>query len=189
MTDFPWLTILAAIPLAGTVAVAALPRGRDLLAKRVALAFALAALGFAVATATRFDPTSGAAFQLVERHPWIEDFGVSYAVGVDGIGLVLVALVAVLVPIVILASWHDAEGGQRSVKTFFALVLALETMTLVVFLALDVFLFYVFFEAMLIPMYFLIGSYGGAQRSYAAVKFLLYSLLGGLLMLAAVIGL
>jgi NADH-quinone oxidoreductase subunit M len=102
---------------------------------------------------------------------------------------VLLALVAVLVPVVLLASWNDAEAGTRSVKTFFALLLVLETTLIGVFAATDVFLFYVFFEAMLIPMYFIIGSYGGARRSYAAVKFFLYSLFGGLVMLAAVIGL
>jgi NADH-quinone oxidoreductase subunit M len=95
----------------------------------------------------------------------------------------------VLTPIVLLAAWNEGETGRFSIKTFFALMLALETFMIGVFAATDVFLFYVFFEAMLIPVYFLIGSFGGAQRSYAAVKFLLYSLLGGLLMLAAVIGL
>ena len=112
-----------------------------------------------------------------------------YAVGVDGIALVLIGLTVVLMPVVVLASWNDAEGGQRSVKTYFALMLVLETMVIGVFAATDVFLFYVFFEAMLIPMYFMIGSYGVGQRQYAAVKFLLYSLLGGLLMLVAVIAL
>ena len=108
-------------------------------------------------------------------------------------------MTAVLMPVVVLASWNDAEGGAaadgraarpaRSVKTYFALMLVLETMMIGVFAATDVFLFYVFFEAMLIPMYFMIGSYGVGQRQYAAVKFLLYSLLGGLLMLVAVIAL
>jgi NADH-quinone oxidoreductase subunit M len=114
-------------------------------------------------------------------------------VGVDGIALVLIALSAVLVPVVVLASWDDVDElqarGRRSASTFFALVLTLEAAMIGVFASLDVFLFYVFFEAMLIPMYFLIGSYGGPQRAYASVKFLLYSLFGGLLMLAAVIGL
>jgi NADH-quinone oxidoreductase subunit M len=114
---------------------------------------------------------------------------------------VLIALAVILVPIVILASWHDADPvviaasadgdppPKRPVRTFFALILVLETMMVGVFAATDFFLFYVFFEAMLIPMYFLIGSYGGVRRAYAAVKFLLYSLVGGLLMLAALIGL
>jgi NADH-quinone oxidoreductase subunit M len=119
-------------------------------------------------------------------------------VGVDGIALVLILMTVVLMPVVILASWNDAEGTaspvgspapRRSVKTYFALMLVLETMMIGVFAATDVFLFYVFFEAMLIPMYFMIGSFGVGQRQYAAVKFLLYSLLGGLLMLVAVIAL
>ena len=130
--------------------------------------------------------------------------------GVDGIGLVLIGMTAVLMPVVVLASWNDADPGPRpgadgalaadgtgvlgvqprySVKTYFAWMLLLEAMVIGIFAATDVFLFYVLFEAMLIPMYFMIGSYGVGQRQYAAVKFLLYSLLGGLLMLAAVIAL
>ncbi len=101
----------------------------------------------------------------------------------------LVVLTALLTPIVLIASWNDAKTGRWSEKSFFAWILALEALSLGVFAATDVFLFYVLFEATLIPMYFLIGGFGGAQRSYAAVKFLLYSLLGGLLMLASVVGL
>jgi NADH-quinone oxidoreductase subunit M len=189
VTDFPWLTTLGAIPLVGSAVVAAMPRHRSLLAKQVALGFSLVTLAVVVVLALRFDATSTKQFQFAETHEWIPQFGVSYAVGVDGIALVLVALAAVLTPICILASWHDAGEGRRGVRIYFALLLALETMMIGVFVATDVFLFYVFFEAMLIPMYFIIGSYGGPQRSYAAVKFLLYSLFGGLLMLAAVIGL
>ncbi|HEX9064942.1 MAG TPA: NADH-quinone oxidoreductase subunit M, partial [Streptosporangiaceae bacterium] len=137
-------------------------------------------------------------FQFSQVYQWIPQFGVHYAVGVDGIALVLILMTAVLMPVVVLASWNDAEGiagpadqapPRRSVKTYFALMLVLETMLIGVFGATDVFLFYVFFEAMLVPMYFMIGSYGSGQRQYAAVKFLLYSLLGGLLMLVAVIAL
>jgi NADH-quinone oxidoreductase subunit M len=100
-------------------------------------------------------------------------------------------MTAVLMPVVILASWHDADGPEvkRSPRTYFALILALDTMMIGTFAATDVFLFYVFFEAMLVPMYFMIGSFGVGPRQYAAVKFLLYSLLGGLLMLVAVIAL
>src|SRR6201991_3179103 len=101
----------------------------------------------------------------------------------------MLMLIAILMPVVILASWHDAEKADRSVPTYFALLLVLECTMIGVFAAADVFLFYVFFEVMLVPMYFLIGSYGGHQRQYAAVKFFLYSLVGGLFMLAAVIGL
>ena len=142
--------------------------------------------------------TGGPDFQFTEQVQWIPQFGVHYAVGVDGIALVLILMSVILMPVVILASWNDVEGGsnprgetppRRNAKTYFALMLVLETMMIGVFAATDVFLFYVFFEAMLIPMYFMIGSFGVGQRQYAAVKFLLYSLLGGLLMLAAVIAL
>jgi NADH-quinone oxidoreductase subunit M len=207
MTSFPWLTVIGAIPLAGALLVAIIPAAssdekavlapRDLLTKRIALVTSLVTLGMTVAMAVKFSP-GGARFQFVEIHQWIPQFGVHYAVGVDGIALVLIGMTAVLMPVVILASWHDADPGghgdsapgpRRSVKTYFALMLVLETMVIGVFAATDVFLFYVFFEAMLIPMYFMIGSYGVGQRQYAAVKFLLYSLLGGLLMLVAVIAL
>ena len=188
MNGFPWLTTLGVLPLLGGVVVAALPRGRELLAKQVALGVSLLVFAMTVVMATRFSADSTAQFQFVEHHPWMSSFGVSYSVGVDGIALVLIAMATILVPIVILAGWHEADGAKGQVKTFFALILVLETMIIGVFAATDVFLFYVFFEAMLIPVYFLIGSFGGAQRSYAAVKFLLYSLLGGLLMLAALIG-
>ncbi len=146
-------------------------------------------LAITIAMALQFEADSREMFQFSETYEWIPQFGVSYALGVDGIALVLIALATVLTPVCILASWHDVESDRRSVKGYFALLLLLETFMIGVFAATDVFLFYVLFEAMLIPMYFIIGSYGGAQRSYAAVKFLLYSLVGGLLMLAAVIGL
>src|SRR5487761_1083104 len=189
MSSFPWLTVIGAIPLAGAVLLAGLPRrSGDVLAKWLALGFSLATLVFVIVMAVRFSP-SGPDFQFTQTYQWIPAFGVHYAVGVDGIALVLIGLTAVLMPVVVLASWNDADGAKRSVKTYFALMLTMETMVIGVFAATDVFLFYVFFEAMLIPMYFMIGSYGVGQRQYAAVKFLLYSLLGGLLMLAAVIAL
>jgi NADH-quinone oxidoreductase subunit M len=109
--------------------------------------------------------------------------------GVDGIALVLILMSVILAPVVILAGWHESEGGRWGVKTFYILILVLETMMIGVFAATDLFLFYVFFEAMLIPVYFLIGGYGSGERAAAAVKFLLYSLFGGLLMLASIIGL
>ena len=109
--------------------------------------------------------------------------------GVDGIALVLILMTALLAPIVVLAGWNESEGGRWSTKTFYILILILQTMSFGVFAATDVFLFYVFFEAMLVPVYFLIGGYGSGERSAAAVKFLLYSLFGGLLMLASIIAL
>ncbi len=188
--NFPWLTTLMVVPLVGAVIVALLPRGRDALAKQIALVFSFAVLALTVVMALQFSADSAERFQFVESHPWIPAFGISYAVGIDGISLVLIALAAVLVPIVIIAGWNDIDSGSRgSVKGYFALILVLETLMIGVFAATDVFLFYVFFEVMLVPTYFLIGRFGGPQRSYAAVKFLIYSLVGGLFMLAALIGL
>ncbi len=188
LESLPTLTILGLIPLVGALVVAAMPRGRETLAKQIALGASLLVLAGTVLLALGFD-AGGEQFQFTERYSWIPTFGVSYALGVDGIALVLIGLAAVLTPVCLLASWHDAVGARRREQTFFALLLSLETFMIGVFAATDVFLFYVFFEAMLVPMYFIIGIFGGPQRSYAAVKFLLYSLAGGLLMLASVIGL
>jgi NADH-quinone oxidoreductase subunit M len=184
----PWLTVLGAVPLVGAGVVAALPKGRDLLAKQVALLVSLVVVALTVAMALQFDPDA-TGMQFAEHHEWIPAFGISYSVGVDGIALVLIAMATVLVPLVILSSWHEADSASRPPKVFFALVLSLEALMIGVFAATDLFLFYVFFEVMLLPVYFMIGIFGGPQRSYASVKFLLYSLLGGLLMLAALIGL
>ena len=189
MSNFPWLTTIGLIPLVGALVVAFLPASLADRAKQIALGFSVVALLFTVAAALQFKAGSTQQFQLQEQHPWIAQFGVSYAVGVDGIALVLIVMAAILVPVCLLAAWHDVpEVGKRQ-QTYFALMLVLETFMIGVFSATDVFLFYVFFEAMLIPVYFLIGSYGGPRRQYAAVKFLLYSLLGGLVMLVAVIAL
>ena len=214
MNGFPWLTIAGALPLLGAIVIMAVPRrpadsaaadsaaadsaaadsaaadvrARDGLAKYLALAFSLLTLVVVIIIAVKFQ-IGGPNYQFTETYSWIPAFGVHYALGVDGIALVLIAMSAVLMPVVILASWNDADGGKRSVKTYFALMMTAETMMIGVFAATDVFLFYVFFEAMLIPIYFMIGSYGVGKRQYAAVKFLLYSLLGGLLMLVAVIAL
>ncbi|MBV2152395.1 NADH-quinone oxidoreductase subunit M [Kitasatospora sp. SUK 42] len=209
------LSATCVVPAAGAVLTAALPAGsteaRRTTTKYVALGVSAVTLVLAAVVALRFDP-HGARYQLTESYSWIRSFGITFSLGVDGIGAVLALLTAVLVPVVMLASWHDADPapaapgtgpdpdtfeGRRRTQGFFALILAVEAMVVVSFYALDVFVFYVFFEAMLIPMYFLIGGFGdraggpesARQRSYAAVKFLLYNLLGGLVMLAAVIGL
>ena len=190
MNDFPWLVVAGLVPLAGTAAIALLPKGREGLSRWVALAASLITLGVIIAMATQFDVATAGEFQFVTSYDWIPAFGVSFKLGVDGIGLVMVALAACIVPFVTLASWHDSNpGGTSSVKTFFGLILVLQSMVIWVFSSLDVFLFYVLFEAMLIPAYFLIGRFGGPQRSYAAMKFLLYSLFGGLVMLVSLIGL
>jgi NADH-quinone oxidoreductase subunit M len=189
VTTFPWLPVLLVAPLVGAVVVMLLPKGADRLAKQVGLAFSLVVLAVTVAMALQFDAATGDRFQFAVSTPWIPQFGVDFALGVDGIALVLVALATCLVPVVLLAGWHDADGARGTVRGYVALILVLEAAMIGVFAATDVFLFYVFFEAMLVPVYFLIGRYGGPRRNYAAVKFLLYSLFGGLLMLASLIGL
>jgi NADH-quinone oxidoreductase subunit M len=204
--SFPLLTATAVLPAAGAILTAAVPAARRTAAKWLALLVSLGTLVLAAVILIRFEP-SGDRYQLTESHSWIKDFGVRYELGVDGIGVVLIALTALLIPFVIVAGWNDADPLEqkdnkrwRPTQGFFALILMVEAMVIISFEATDVFLFYIFFEAMLIPMYFLIGGFGdrahggtdeaaATQRSYAAVKFLLYNLVGGLIMLAAVIGL
>ena len=197
MFDFPWLTASLLLPILGAVVVAALPSdptgsrdgvGRTDLPQKVALGFSVLTLVLVALIGFGFDP-GGERYQFVETHTWIEAFGAHYALGVDGIGLTLVILTAILSPVVILASWRDGDNGRWGSRSFFAWMLALEGLAIGVFAAMDVFLFYVLFEATLIPIFFLIGGFGGAGRAYASVKFLIYSLVGGLLMLASVVGL
>ena len=189
MNTYPWLTTIALLPLVGSVIVILIPKHNAGLAKAVAFAFSLLTLGAVIAMALNFDANSQEAFQFTQSYAWIPTFGINFSFGVDGIALVLIALAATLVPVVILGGWDEGLESQGSVKGYFALILVLESLMVGVFAATDVFLFYVFFEAMLIPVYFMIGRYGGPQRSYAAVKFLIYSLVGGLFMLASLIGL
>jgi NADH-quinone oxidoreductase subunit M len=182
------LVLMLGLPAVGALAAALLPREREEQAKVLALGVSLVVLVLAIVATASFD-TRGPRFQLTTSVPWIPDFGVGFALGVDGIALVMLLLVAVLTPIVVLASWRETSPGRRSMRSYFAFLLLLEACLVGNFAATDVFLFYVFFEVMLIPMYFLIGSFGGPRRQYAAMKFFVYSLLGGLVMLAAVIGL
>nr|WP_296770466.1 NADH-quinone oxidoreductase subunit M [Rhodococcus sp. (in: high G+C Gram-positive bacteria)] len=187
VNSFPWLTTLWLLPAVGAAIAVVLPRTRPNLAKSTALVTSMVTLVVAVVLVVRFEP-GGDSFQFVESHWWIESFGAKYELGVDGIALVLVLLTAVLLPLLLIAGWNDHRLG-KSAHVYVSSMLLVESMVLMSFCALDVLLFYVFFEAMLIPMYFLIGGFGGPGRAAAAVKFLLYNLVGGLLMLAAVIGL
>ncbi len=125
-------------------------------------------------------------FQFMERLAWMPSFGIEYLLGVDGISLMLLVLTGFLTPLALLCSWESIE---EHVKAFSVLILVLETAMMGVFVSLDLFLFYVFWDAMLIPMYFLIGIWGYDQRVYAAVKFMLYTMAGSVLMLLAIIGL
>lgn len=151
----------------------------------IAMVVSLLVLAETLLLWSRFDATS-ADFQFVERHDWIPTFGITYAIGVDGISLFLLALTAFLTPIALLSSWESVRVRTRG---FCALILLLESAMLGVFVSLDLFLFYVFWDAMLIPMYFLIGIWGYDRRVYAAIKFILYTMTGSVLMLLAILGL
>jgi len=185
------LLALLLLPLIGAAAVA--PMGRNpRTAKLTAMAVALAELVLTIVVWFSYSTgaaSSGTRFQLESSVEWIPAFGVHFALGIDGIALVMLGLIAVLVPIVLGYSWNEKLPEGRTAAGLFSLLLATQGLLVGVFAATDVFLFYVFFEAMLIPMYFMIGRFGGPRRQYAAVKFFLYSLLGGLIMLASVIGL
>lgn len=191
---FPWLTVLIVVPLVAA-AVLWLVKPLHKVARPFGLVVSLVVLAGGVAMATQFDVSAAGEQQLGEIYSWIPQIGVSYAVGVNGLGLAMVLLAVVLVPIVLLAAWREQEvvpaGAvlERRQMGFVALVLALEALMVAVFAARDVFLFYVLFEAMLLPVYFLIGNYGGPKRRTAALKFLLYSLAGGLIMLVGVVAL
>lgn len=182
------LTLLMFLPIVGSAVIATLPKTSEKRVKQTALATTLLVMGLTIAMATTFQ-RDNVDLQFVEKYPWIPSFGINYALGIDGLSLVLILMSTILAPVVVLAGWNESHGGRWSIKTFYVLILVLETMMIGVFAATDLFLFYVIFEAMLIPVYFLIGGYGTGERSAAAVKFLIYSLFGGLLMLASIIAL
>ncbi|HEX9016001.1 MAG TPA: NADH-quinone oxidoreductase subunit M [Chloroflexota bacterium] len=182
---FPFLTALVAIPVAGAAIVPFLSRERSGQAKVWALLVALANLAVAGVMLAGFQ-SGTAAMQFVENVPWVPGLGIGYHVGVDGISVLLVALTALLTPVAIVASW--AEMGKRS-KEYGLLLLLLEAGVIGAFVALDLVLFFVFWEVMLIPLYLLIGICGGERRVQASFKFFLYTAVGSLLMLVAILGL
>lgn len=171
------------IPLLGMIAVLLLPRESEELIKRVTLIFTLIPLALAVYLFITYN-RSTAGTQYVVNVPWIDAFNIQYHIGIDGLSVTLLLLTALLGPICVIASWRNIEKG---IKAYMALFLLLETGMLGFFAALDLFLFYVFFELTLLPMYFLIGIWGGPRREYAAIKFFLYTLFGSVLMLVAMI--
>ncbi len=180
------LTLLVLLPLVGGLLILLLGKGsesRDRLVKQVAMGISLVTFVASIGLWMGFDPTS-AEFQFVERHAWLPDFGISYHVGLDGITLWLVLLTTFLTPIGLLCSWNSVDQRVREFSFF---MLLLEAAMIGVFISLDLFLFYIFWDAMLIPMYFLIGIWGYEQRIYAAVKFMLYTMAGSVLMLLAII--
>jgi len=184
------LTTIVFLPLAGALLVLlAGGRGdnpeREPLVRNVALGVSLLSLATTLYLWWAFNPVS-ADYQFVENREWLPQFGISYHLGVDGISLFLIVLTGVLTPLSLLTSW---ESIHKNVKLFSFFLLALETAMLGVFVSLDLFLFYIFWDAVLIPMYFLIGIWGYERRIYAAVKFILYTMVGSILMLVAIIGL
>src|SRR5438034_741239 len=183
MNGDPLLTLMIFIPLLGMAVVLALPsRAHDLI-RWTATAFSAPPLLLAVALLVRFQPKLEG-FQFVHRAQWIPPpFNIEYFVGVDGISITMVVLTALLCFLCMIASF----GIEKGVKGYYALFLLLETGMLGVFCALDFFLFFVFWELMLLPMYFLIGIWGGPRREYAAIKFFLYTLLGSVLMLVTIL--
>ncbi len=177
-----YLTILTFLPLAGAFVIAFLPRDSASAIRRAVLIFSLGAFALAVGLFSNFSGETG--MQFVEDHPWISSPPIRYHLGVDGLSVLLTLLTAFLTPLAVLASW---SGITTRVKEFHLFLLALETGMIGVFVSLDLFLFFIFWEAMLIPMYFLIGVWGHERRVYAAIKFILYTMAGSALMLVGIL--
>jgi NADH-quinone oxidoreductase subunit M len=190
VNGLPLLSLAILLPIIGSVLLLLVPNrdgAKNGLVRNLTLAISLATFGVTLMLWAGFDQSAAApAFQFVERHAWIPAFGIDYYLGIDGLSLMLLVLTGFLTPLALLSSW---EGVEKNVKEFSIFMLLLEASMLGVFSALDVFLFYIFWDFVLIPMYFLIGIWGYDQRIYAAVKFILYTMAGSVLMLVAIIGL
>ena len=182
MSDALLLNLVLFLPVAGAV-VLGLLRGNGSAVRSATVAVMTAQFVLASLLYLHFDATVPG-LQFATSVPWIADWGVSYAIGLDGVNLLLVLLTAFLGPLVVLGAWTSIE---QDVTFFHVNVLLLQFAMMGAFLAQDLFLFYVFWEAMLIPMFLIIGIWGGARRSYATIKFVLYTAFGSILMLAAVI--
>ena len=185
---FPILTSLVALPVAGAIVLLFVNGDEERsapLARKIALTVSLLVFAETLLLWSRFNTASGD-FQFIERHAWIPAFGIEYFVGVDGISLLLLVLTGFLTPLALFGSW---ESIHTQTKAFCIFVLLLESAMMGVFISLDLFLFYIFWDAVLIPMYFLIGIWGYERRIYAAIKFILYTMAGSVLMLLAILGL
>jgi len=185
---FPILTSLVALPVAGAILLLFVRGDEERtapLARNIALVVSLLVFAETLLLWSQFNTASGD-FQFIERHAWIPAFGIEYFVGVDGISLLLLVLTGFLTPLALLGSW---ESVQKQTKAFCVFVLLLESAMMGVFISLDLFLFYIFWDAMLVPMYFLIGIWGYERRIYASIKFILYTMAGSVLMLLAILGL
>ena len=185
--NFPLLTVLVAVPAVGGTLLLTVPALRAR-AREFALGVALLELGGVIALLAGFDRATAGQIQFAETYAWIPQIGTSWALGVNGIGLSMIVLAAILTPLVLLSGWKTPDAPHKAAQ-YVGLILIAQAFMIGIFAARDVLMFYVLFEAMLIPLYFLIGAFGGEQRRYAAVKFLIYSLAGGLIMLVAVVAL
>ncbi|MDP9005747.1 MAG: NADH-quinone oxidoreductase subunit M [Actinomycetota bacterium] len=183
MDDLPLLSALVVVPAAGAVAVSLMPRDRPGGARTVAVLTTLVVAALSLLVLIGFD-TADAGFQFTERYPWIDDFGIAWNLGVDGISLFLVVLTGLLFPIAVIG-----VRPQHDPKAYLAWLLLLEAGCLGVFVALDLFVFFVMFEIVLVPMYFLIGGWGYGERVYAALKFFLFTMLGSAFMLVGILAL
>jgi len=183
LNGLPLVSLVTFLPLLGALVIAFLPSGRQNLARYTALGFALAAWVVSLALLVSFVAATPG-FQFTERLDWIPMFGIQYAVGVDGLSMILVVLTTTLTWISILASFSPI---QNRVKEYMISFLILEVGMTGVFVAMDLFLFYIFWELVLVPMYLIIGIWGGKNRIYATIKFVLYTLVGSLLMLVAIL--
>ncbi len=182
---FPILTTVTFLPLAGAVLLLFMPKGRDELLKRVTLIISLVEFMVSLPLFIYFDEGK-AGMQFVEKVPWIKEWGVAYYMGIDGISLFLILLTTFLTVLCVLSSWTAVE---KRIKEYMICFLFLETGMIGALVALDLILFYVFWEVMLIPMYLIIGAWGGPRRIYAAIKFFIYTMAGSVLMLVAIIAL
>ncbi|MCP4683962.1 MAG: NADH-quinone oxidoreductase subunit M [bacterium] len=178
-----FLTIVTFFPLLGAVVLLFVPANQHSTIKGTSLIVAFVTMLFSFWIYNRFDPVaSGMQFEV--NLPWVQSLGIDYHLGIDGISLLLIVLTTVLTVLCVIAAWHSVTEG---VKGFFISMLLLTTGMIGVFVSLDLFLFYVFWEVMLVPMYFLIGVWGGPRRVYAAIKFVLFTMFGSLLMLVALL--
>ena len=175
------LTVVTFLPLVGLAVIAVGGRWlKDDATRVIALVTSLATFVVSLAVLGRFEQNEPG-FQMVEQATWVADVGLQYLVGIDGISLWMVLLTTFMFPVAILASWKI----ERSVRLYMGAMLALETAVVGSFLALDLLLFFIFFEALLVPMYLLIGGWGGERRVYAAVKFFLYTMAGSAFLLVS----
>src|SRR5215831_16590611 len=176
------LSIVLFTPLAGLVVLLAIPGSNARAIKLWANAISFAGFLVSLPLVFQFDRTKD--FQFVEQASWVPTLGASYHLGIDGLGLLLVMLTTLLGFLAILSSWNAI---QERLKEYYALFLLLQTAMLGVFMALDFLLFFVFWETVLVPMYFIIAIWGGPRRTYAAMKFIIYTLIGSVLMLLGIL--